>query len=91
MHDATAPDPAAPDPVALRRRVLLTGLVTLGLFLVVAYGIAAAGLADWWLLVAMLAVYALVIRPLMKPVREASALRRSLAYQAFLETKKDQR
>ena len=79
----------APDPAALRRRVLLAGLVTLALFLVLAYLVASSGLADWWLVVGMVAVYGLVVRPLMKPVRDASRLRRSLAYQAFLEQKKD--
>lgn len=83
----TAPD-AGPDPGALRRRVLLAGLVTLTLFLVLAYLTASSGLSDWWLLVGMMAVYGLVVRPLMKPVRDASRLRRSLAYQAFLEQKK---
>lgn len=77
----------APDPVALRRRVLQTGLASFVLFLVVAYSVASAGLPDWWVLVAMAGVYAVVIRPMMKPVRDASRLRRSLAYQAFLESK----
>jgi hypothetical protein len=76
-----------PDPTALRRRVLLAGLVTLVLFLLLAYLTASSGLSDWWLLVGMVAVYGLVVRPLMKPVRDASRLRRSLAYQAFLEQK----
>jgi hypothetical protein len=75
--------PAAPDPVALRRRVLLAGAAGMGLFLVVAYVVAASGAADWWLVVGMAAVYVAVIRPLMRPVRAASRLRRSLAYQAF--------
>jgi uncharacterized membrane protein len=78
---------AAPDPVALRRRVLLTGLVTFALFLVLAYLVASAGASDWWLLLAMAVAYVLVVRPLMRPVREASKLRRRLAYQAFLESK----
>ena len=83
-------DPLPPDPAALRRRVLLTGAVTLALFVVVAYAVASAGLADWWLLVAMVAVYGLVVRPLMRPVRNASRLRRSLAYQAFREGRERQ-
>jgi hypothetical protein len=33
----------------------------------------------------MAALYGVVVRPLMRPVREASKLRRSLAYQAFLD------
>ncbi|MDT7545014.1 MAG: hypothetical protein QOE99_1124 [Actinomycetota bacterium] len=81
--------PVAPDPAALRRRVLLTGLLTLALFLVIAFVVATAGVSDWWLVIAMVAVYGAVIRPLMTPVRDASRLRRSLAYQAFLDSKDD--
>ena len=80
----TVPD-EAPDPVALRRRVLLTGLVSLALFLVVAYLVASAGASDWWVVLGMAVVYVVVIRPLMRPVRDASKLRRRLAYQAFRE------
>jgi ATP phosphoribosyltransferase regulatory subunit HisZ len=83
--DDTAP--AAPDPAALRRRVLLTGLLTLALFLVIAFAVASAGVSDWWLVLGMVAVYGALIRPLMTPVRDASRLRRSLAYQAFLDSK----
>jgi type IV secretory pathway TrbD component len=81
--------PDAPDPVALRRRVLLTGLLSFALFLVVAFIVSSAGVSDWWLVIAMVAVYGAVIRPLMAPVRNASRLRRSLAYQAFLDRKQD--
>ena len=77
----------APDPVALRRRVLLTGIVTFALFLVLAYLVASAGVSDWWLLLAVVVAYVVVVRPLMRPVREASKLRRRLAYQAFLDSK----
>jgi hypothetical protein len=86
-----APEPVVPDPAALRRRILLTGLVSFAVFLVVAYGVASSGLPDWWLLVAMAVVYGVVIRPLMQPVRDASKLRRSLAYQAFLDSKGDEK
>jgi hypothetical protein len=79
----------APDPVALRRRVLLTGVLTLLLFLVAGYVVAAAGASDGWLLLAVVVIYVAVVRPLMRPVRDASKLRRSLAYQAFLDGKKD--
>lgn len=78
-------DPAAPDPAALRRRVLLAGVASLTLFLVAAYVIASFHVGDGWLLVAMVPIYLLVVRPLMAPVRAASRLRRSLAYQAFLD------
>lgn len=83
--------PAAPDPGALRRRVLLAAVVSFGLFLVLAYVVASAGLADWWLLIGMVALYAAVVRPLMRPVRDASRLRRSLAYQAFLDRPEDEK
>ena len=85
----SAPD-QAPDPVALRRRVLLTGALSLVLFLVLAYLVASAGASDWWLLLGMVVVYAVVIRPLMRPVRDASKLRRRLAYQAFREGREAQ-
>jgi type IV secretory pathway TrbD component len=82
-------DPAPPDPAALRRRVLLTGLLTLVLFLAAAYVVASTGLGDAWLLLAVVVLYVAVVRPLMRPVREASRLRRSLAYQAFLDSKEE--
>jgi hypothetical protein len=71
--------------------VLLTGVLTLALFLVAAYLVASAGVGDAWLLLAVVVIYVVVVRPLMRPVREASRLRRSLAYQAFLDSKKDER
>ena len=77
----------SPDPYALRRRVLLTGFVSLVLFFVLAYLVFLAGASDWWLLLLMAVAYVVVIRPLMRPVREASKLRRRLAYQAFLESR----
>ena len=80
----------APDPVALRRRVLLTGLLTLLLFVVAAYVVASAGVGDAWLILAVVVIYVAVVRPLMRPVRDASRLRRSLAYQAFLDSKNDE-
>lgn len=72
-----------PDTYALRRRVLLVGAVSLLLFLVVSYTIAWLGISDAWLLIALALIYLLVIRPLMKPVRDALALRRRLAYDAY--------
>ena len=79
-----APHPLTPDPYALRRRVLLTALVTMGAFVAVALTIIATGQSDWLVLPAMVLVWVGVVRPLMRPVREASRLRRSLAYAAFL-------
>ena len=84
-------EPDVPDPQALRRRVLLTGVVTFALFLVLAYLVATAGVSDWWLLLAMAVAYVVVVRPLMRPVREASKLRRRLAYQAFLDSRDAER
>ena len=83
-------DEQAPDPFALRRRVLLTGAVSLVLFFVLAYLVFLAGASDWWLLLLMAVAYVVVIRPLMRPVREASRLRRRLAYQAFLDAREQQ-
>ena len=74
-----------PDTYALRRRVLGVGVLSLVLFLVISYTIAWLGVSDAWLLVMMLLTYLVVIRPLMKPVREAVKLRRRLAYQAWLD------
>lgn len=76
-----------PDTYALRRRVLLVGVVSLVLFLVTAYTIAWLEVSDAWLLIAMAILYLVVVRPLMRPVREALGLRRRLAYEAWLEEK----
>ncbi len=73
-----------PDTYALRRRVLLVATVSLLLFLVVSYTIAWLEISDAWLLIALALIYLLVVRPLMKPVRDALALRRRLAYDAYL-------
>jgi hypothetical protein len=45
----------------------------------------------WLLLPALLIVLVLVVRPLMAPVLAANRLRRRLAYQAFLESREDER
>lgn len=79
----------APDTYALRRRVLFVGVVALALFFTIAYSIVWLGVSDAWLLIAMALEYLLVIRPMMKPVREALGLRRRLAYQAWLDDQKD--
>jgi hypothetical protein len=79
--------PGTPDPSALRRRVLLTGLVTLSLYLVVAFFLAYLAVPDLYLLPAVVLLYLLVVRPLMRPVREASALRRRLAHQAYRDAR----
>ncbi|GAC1443891.1 MAG: hypothetical protein NVSMB55_18730 [Mycobacteriales bacterium] len=82
-----AAEPVTPDPAALRRRVLQTGLLSFPLFLLVAFAVASSGLPDWFLLVGVALIYVVVIRPMMRPVRDASRLRRSLAYQAFLDSR----
>ena len=86
--DAPGPQSSGPgliDIAALKRRVLLTGLVALVLFFTAGYVVSAAGAADWWMLVVALLLWALVVRPMMRPVQDVTRLRRRLAYQAFLE------
>ncbi len=78
-------EPGTPDPFALRRRVLLTAVVTFVLFLSAAYLVTALRVSSAWLLLAVLVLVAVVVRPMMRPVREATALRRRLAFQAFRE------
>lgn len=74
-----------PDPQALKRRVLAVGLLSLVLFF------ATGSLVTWlevdqaWFLIALVLEYLLVVRPLMRPVRDAVKLRRRLAYQAWLD------
>lgn len=82
-------EPQVPDTFALRRRVLLTGVVTLALFLGYGYLLAAVEASQWWVLPGIVILYVVVVRPLMRPVREAVQLRRRLAYQAYLESKQD--
>ena len=82
-------DPAlgVPDTYALRRRVLLTGLVGLVLFLAIGWLVAWLDVADAWLLIGMALLYFTVLRPMLRPVREAIRLRRRLAYSAYLAQK----
>jgi hypothetical protein len=82
-------DPQVPDTFALRRRVLLTGALSLTLFLGYGYLLAAAQASQLWALPGIVILYVVVIRPLMRPVREAVQLRRRLAYQAFLDSKEN--
>ena len=78
------------DVAALKRRVLLTAVVTLTLFVTATWVHTVLGVSDWWLLPVAVLLYALVVRPMMAPVREAVALRRAMAYQAFLEMRAQQ-
>jgi cbb3-type cytochrome oxidase subunit 3 len=82
-------DPAlgTPDTYALRRRVLATGLVGVVAFLAIGWLVAWLGVADAWLLIGMALVYVTVLRPMLRPVREAIKLRRRLAYSAYLAEK----
>jgi hypothetical protein len=82
---STLPPFDVPDTYALRRRVLLTGVVSLVLFLLAAYTIAWLGVDDAWLVIAMVILYLVVVRPLMRPVRDAIKLRRRLAYESYLD------
>ncbi len=83
--------PQAPDTYALRRRVLLTGALALGLFLGYGYVLAALKADQLWVLPGVVILYVVVVRPLLRPVREAVRLRRRLAYQAFLEQREHDR
>ena len=78
---------AVPDTMALRRRVLLTGALTLTLFLAYGYLLAAVQASQFWVLPGFVLLYLLVVRPLLRPVRDAVKLRRRLAYQAFLDSR----
>ena len=83
----SAPDPlplGAPDTYALRRRVLLAGVLGVALWLVSSYFVYWLGVSDAWVLIALALIYLLVVRPLMRPVRDAIKLRRRLAYEAWL-------
>lgn|GEM_PF-2955187 len=82
-------DFAVPDTYALRRRVLLAGVVTFAAFLAVAWLLFQLRVSDAWLLISMVPLYLFVMRPLMKPVREAIALRRRLAYDSWLDDRDD--
>ena len=89
MDDALGLAAGTPDPYALRRRVLLTAVVTMVLFLTIGYLLTALDLSGLWTLLAVALLYALVVRPMMRPVRAATALRRRLAYRAFLDGRGD--
>lgn len=89
--DVEGVEPQAPDTYALRRRVLLTGALTLGLFLVYGYVLAAVQASQLWVVLGVVILYVVVVRPLLRPVREAVRLRRRLAYQAFLDSREDGR
>jgi hypothetical protein len=78
-----------PDVNALKRRVLLVGLLSLFLFFFSGWAVAALDADGGWFLIALALEYLLVVRPLMRPVREAVKLRRRLAYQAWLDEKGD--
>ena len=89
MHPDDDLHPQTPDVAALRRRVLLTGVLTLGAWVLAVVLLDALGLGPLFAVLAAVAIYLLVVRPLMRPVRDAVRLRRRLAYQAWLDERDD--
>jgi len=85
QHEPEDLHPDTPDTFALRRRVLLTALAALGLYVLALVLIETLGAPTWTALVAAALIYLFVVRPLMRPVRAAIALRRRLAYLAWAE------
>lgn len=83
--------PDAPDPFALKRRVLLTAVVTLALFLTLGAVVDAVDGGPLMVVGGFVLVYVLVMRPMMRPVREALALRRALAFRAWQEQRGEDR
>lgn len=79
------------DTAALRRRVLLAAVVTFALFLTAAYVLTALAASSLWLVLVVVLLWAVVIRPMMRPVHAATALRRRLAYHAFVADREDAR
>jgi hypothetical protein len=73
-----------PDTYALRRRVLVVAAVVVPLYLLASYIVFLLDVSDAWLVVALALIYLVVVRPMMRPVREAIKLRRRLAYDAWL-------
>ena len=78
-------------PGPLQRRVLLAAVVTMVLFFATAVTLDATGQPSWLVLPAMVLVWALVTRPLMRPVLEADRQRKALQYQAFLDEREQRR
>ncbi|HVM27417.1 MAG TPA: hypothetical protein VM433_07065 [Mycobacteriales bacterium] len=88
LHPDEDLHPGTPDVVALRRRVLVTGVLTLLAWVGAVVVLDAVGLrGPLYALVAAALIYVAVVRPLMRPVREAIALRRRLAYQSWLDAR----
>lgn len=77
--------PDTPDTSALKRRVLVAGVVTLAAWIGALVVLDALHLGQWYALLAAVVLYAVVTRPLMRPVRDAVRLRRQLAYDAWRE------
>lgn len=84
-HDDLHPD--APDTFALRRRVLLTGVVALALYVTAIVVLDALSAPSLYALLAAGLIYAFVVRPMMRPVRDAVRLRRRLAFQAWADAR----
>jgi hypothetical protein len=83
--------PDAPDPAALKRRVLLTALVTMTLFVTLGVVADRTGGGTPMVIGGVILLYLFVMRPMMRPVREALALRRALAYRAWQEQRESER
>jgi hypothetical protein len=81
--------PGTPDVGGLRRRVLLTGVLALAAWFGALVILDALGLGPWFAVLAAVILHVVLIRPLMRPVREAIALRRRLAFQAWLDSRDD--
>jgi hypothetical protein len=81
--------PETPDVGALQRRVLVTGVLALGAWVVALVLLDALGLGPFSAVLAALVIYVAVVRPLMRPVRDAVRLRRRLAYQAWLDSREE--
>lgn len=81
--------PGTPDVAALRRRVLLTALVSMLAWVCAVVVLDALALGPLFAALAALLIYLVVVRPLMRPVRNAVRLRRRLAYQAWLDSRAD--
>lgn len=83
--------PDAPDPFALKRRVLLTAVVTIALFVTLGAVADATGGGGPMVIGGFVLIYVFVMRPMMKPVREALAIRRALAFRAWQEQQEHER
>lgn len=85
MTEPEQPPTLPLDSTALQRRVLLTGVLTFAAFVAIGLVLSSVQAPGWLVLPAMVIVYAVLVHPLMRPVRASNRLRRSLAYAAYRE------